>query len=85
MYIITKLESVAMPATNLQIANAVTFVANIVAPLPIIAIKFEIINTGNRPILSAQTPNNNDPITDPMKNNDCPNDDFHADSHTQSS
>lgn len=85
MYIITKLVSVASPAMNLQNVKAMTFVANIVAPLPIIAIKLEITNTGNRPIRSAHTPKPNDPITDPMKNKDCPNVDFHAESHTQSS
>lgn len=70
MYIITKLLSVANPAMNLQHANAITFDAKIVAPLPSMAIRFDITNTGKRPIRSAQTPKHIDPMTDPMKNKD---------------
>lgn len=83
MYIITKLLSVAKPAMNLQNANATTFVAKTVAPLPIMAIKFDITKTGKRPIRSAQTPKHSDPITDPKKNIDCPSVDFQAESQTQ--
>lgn len=79
----TKLLSVANPAINLQHAKATTFVAKIVAPLPSRAIKFEITNIGTRPIRSAHTPKHKEPITDPIKNNDCPSVDFHAESHTQ--
>lgn len=83
MYIITKLLSVAIPAMNLQNAKAITLVAKTVDPLPIMAIRLEITNTGSRPMRSAHTPKPKEPITDPMKNKDCPSVDFHAESQTQ--
>lgn len=70
MYIITKLLSVASPATNRHNENIGTVVANIVNPLPNNAIILDKINIGKRPYLSAIIPKTNEPTTEPTKNID---------------
>lgn len=78
MYINVLLLSVAMPAINRHTANIGVVSAKMVKRLPIIAIIFDNISTGKRPILSANMPNVIVPITDPTKNSDWPSVDCHA-------
>lgn len=78
MYIITKFESVAKPDINRQAEKLTIPFEKIVRPLPMIPNKWAIMRTGSLPITSASIPKISVPSTDPMKNVDCPNADFHA-------
>lgn len=83
IYIIKKFASVAHPAKNLLIANVITFVDRMVVMFPTKANILAITKTCNLPIMSAKIPRVKLPITEPMKNTDCPSVGFQALLHTQ--
>lgn len=84
MYIITKLVSVANPATNLLHIKKISLLEKTVAKFPTAPKIFEATRQCNLPILSAKTPKIKLPNTDPIKNTDCPRAGIQSKAQTQS-
>lgn len=78
-----KFASVANPAINRLVAYNSILVENAVKRFPTNANKFAMTKTCKRPIMSARTPIDKLPITDPIKNTDWPNIGFQSSPQTQ--